>query len=66
VSEARNENETIGQMRDLVDKTIQRTVKGVQFLRASKPEVGLTPKDLIYDRGTLTTIRSRTRFTGYR
>jgi polyhydroxyalkanoate synthase len=45
--------ETMGQMQELVDKTIQRTVKGVQFLRSGKAEVGLTPKDLIYSRGTL-------------
>ena len=43
----------IGQMQDLVDKTIQRTVKGVQFLGSGKAPVGLTPKDLIYDKGTL-------------
>lgn len=53
MSETRPEAEMIGQMQDLVDKTIQRTVKGVQFLRAGKTEVGQTPKDLIYDRGTL-------------
>ena len=35
----------IGQMQDLVDKTIQRTVKGVQFLGSGKAPVGLTPKD---------------------
>ncbi|XOV86159.1 MAG: PHA/PHB synthase family protein [Pseudomonadota bacterium] len=53
MSEAGVDNELVGQMRELVDKTIQRTVKGVQFLRAGKADVGLTPKDLVYDKGTL-------------
>ncbi len=52
MSEAPN-TAMIGQVQELVDKTIQRTVKGVQFLRAGKADVGQTPKDLIYDRGTL-------------
>jgi polyhydroxyalkanoate synthase len=43
----------VNQMQDLVDKTIQRTVKGVQFLGSDKAAVGLTAKDLIYDKGTL-------------
>jgi polyhydroxyalkanoate synthase len=41
------------QMRDLMDKTIQRGVKGVEFARSSAAEVGLSPKELIYDEGTL-------------
>ena len=41
------------QMQGLVDKTIQRSVKGIQFIRSGDAEVGLTPKDLIYSRGTL-------------
>lgn len=44
---------TMEQMQSLVDKTIQRSVKGMQFLRAAPAEVGQTPKDLIYSRGTL-------------
>lgn len=43
----------VNQMQDLVEKTIQRTVKGVQFLGSDKAAVGLTAKDLIYDKGTL-------------
>ena len=41
------------QMRDLMDKTIQRGTKGLQFIRSNKIEVGLTPKTLIHDQGTL-------------
>ncbi len=43
----------VNQMQELVEKTIQRTVKGVQFLGSGKAAVGLTAKDLIYDKGTL-------------
>ncbi len=37
----------------LVDRTVQRSRKGFDYVRASKASVGLTPKDLIYDKGTL-------------
>ena len=40
-------------MRELMDKTIQRSVKGLDFVRAGRANVGMTPKDLIYDEGTL-------------
>lgn len=43
----------MGQMRDLVEKTLQRGTKGFQFVRSGPIEVGFTPKELIYDRGTL-------------
>lgn len=43
----------MAQMRNMVDKTIQRSVKGLDFIRAGDAEVGTTPKDLLYDRGTL-------------
>lgn len=37
----------------MVDRAIQRSVKGVEFITAPKAPVGLTPKDVIYERGTL-------------
>lgn len=40
-------------MRDLMDKTIQRGVKGFDYVRSGAAEVGLTPKDLVYEQGTL-------------
>jgi polyhydroxyalkanoate synthase len=43
----------IGQMRELVDKTIQRSVKGFDFVRSGSADVGLTPKELLYHEGTL-------------
>ncbi len=40
-------------MRKLVDRTIQRNIKGVEYFASTAPPVGLTPKDTIYKRGTL-------------
>ena len=47
------DNKLIDQMRGMVDRTIQRSIKGVQFVSSGKAPVGLTPKDVIYERGTL-------------
>lgn len=52
-AEAEVDNEQMDRMRELVDKTIQRSIKGVEFMRSGKADVGRTPKDLIYSRGTL-------------
>lgn len=46
-------SEQTNQMRDLMDKTLQRGMKGFQFIRSGAAEVGLTPKELIFDGGTL-------------
>ncbi|MEX2236845.1 MAG: alpha/beta fold hydrolase [Dehalococcoidia bacterium] len=40
-------------VREVVERTIQRNVKGLEYLGSSGPPVGLTPKDEIYARGTL-------------
>jgi polyhydroxyalkanoate synthase subunit PhaC len=34
-----------------IERTIQRNIKGLEFLTSSPPAVGLTPKDLIHARG---------------
>ena len=39
--------------RGMVDRTIQRNIKGLEFLTAPPAKVGLTPKEVIYERGTL-------------
>jgi polyhydroxyalkanoate synthase len=36
-----------------VERAIQRNVKGLQYLTSSDPVMGVTPKDVIYTRGTL-------------
>ena len=47
-------DDKIGQrMRRLVDRTIQRNIKGVGYFASAAPPVGLTPKETIYKRGTL-------------
>lgn len=40
-------------MRGVIDRTIQRNIKGVQYFASAAPAVGLTPKDVIHQRGTL-------------
>ncbi|MBI2765167.1 MAG: alpha/beta fold hydrolase [Chloroflexi bacterium] len=40
-------------VRTEVERTIQRSIKGLELLSASDPPVGLTPRDTIYSRGTL-------------
>src|SRR5258708_29050271 len=36
-----------------VERAIQRSIKGLEYLASPAPAVGLTPKDIIYRRGTL-------------
>jgi len=50
---SRDDSALISRMQDMAERAIQRSVKGVDFVRSGKAEVGNTPKDLIYDRGTL-------------
>ena len=40
-------------MRKLVERTIQRNIKGVEYFASTAPPVGLSPKETIYKRGTL-------------
>jgi polyhydroxyalkanoate synthase len=40
-------------MQTMVDRAIQRGIKGFEFISATAAPVGLTPKDVIYERGTL-------------
>jgi polyhydroxyalkanoate synthase len=37
----------------LVERTIQRNIKGLEYIATPAPVMGTTPKDLIYSRGTL-------------
>ena len=48
-----DESALAARVRTEVERTIQRQVKGLEFLAVSDPPTGLTPKDLIYSRGTL-------------
>lgn len=40
-------------MRGVVERAIQRNIKGVEYFASAAPAVGLTPKDVIHQRGTL-------------
>ena len=40
-------------IRNLVDRTIQRNIKGVEYFASAAPAVGLSPKKTVYSRGTL-------------
>lgn len=42
-----------GRVKGLVDRAIQRNIKGLQYFASPAPAVGLTPKDLVLKRGTL-------------
>jgi polyhydroxyalkanoate synthase len=40
-------------VREEVERTIQRSIKGLEYFSTGDPDVGVTPKDVIYRRGTL-------------
>jgi len=43
----------VQKIRDEIDRAVQRSVKGVEFLGAPPATVGTTPKDVLINRGTL-------------
>ena len=47
------QEQLLGQMRGLMEKTIQRNIKGFAMIRAGAAEVGMTSKELVYGEGTL-------------
>jgi polyhydroxyalkanoate synthase len=40
-------------VRTLVERTINRGIKGVEYIASPAPMIGVTPRDLIHERGTL-------------
>jgi polyhydroxyalkanoate synthase len=40
-------------VRETIERTIQRNIKGLEYLSSPDPAMGVTPKDVIYSRGTL-------------
>jgi polyhydroxyalkanoate synthase len=52
-SELRDEAGIAARVRRQVDRTLQRGLKGIEYVSSGDPEVGVTPKDVIYRRGTL-------------
>ncbi|MBI5948880.1 MAG: alpha/beta fold hydrolase [Chloroflexi bacterium] len=47
------EAEVESRVRKEVERTIQRGIKGLEYISTGDPAVGLTPKDVIYQKGTL-------------
>jgi polyhydroxyalkanoate synthase subunit PhaC len=43
----------VSRVREEIDRAVQRSVKGVEYLTAGEATVGTTPKEVIYSRGTL-------------
>ena len=39
-----------------VQRAIQRSIKGVEYISTSGPTLGSTPKDIIHSRGTLNSL----------
>ena len=52
-SEAADSPGITDRVRDLVDQAILRSVKGLEYITSPGPAVGVTPKEVLYERGTL-------------
>ncbi|MBV9440598.1 MAG: poly-beta-hydroxybutyrate polymerase, partial [Candidatus Eremiobacteraeota bacterium] len=48
-----SESSTAERVQGEVQRAIQRSLKGLEYLASPAPAVGPTPKDVIYERGTL-------------
>lgn len=53
MSEGASQASALERTQRMVDRAMRRNIKGLEFIRASPAKVGLTPKELIYERGTL-------------
>lgn len=47
------QDDIAGQVATLVQRTIDRNIKGLEYFRSPRPQLGVTPKDLVLERGTL-------------
>ncbi|MDE2561073.1 MAG: alpha/beta fold hydrolase [Sphingomonadales bacterium] len=52
-AETKPRSELGDQVRSLVERTINRGIKGVEYIASPLPQIGVTPKDLLLERGTL-------------
>ncbi|NND42002.1 MAG: alpha/beta fold hydrolase [Silicimonas sp.] len=57
--EAETTTESGSAIRALVERAIQRNIKGVEYFASAAPAVGMTPKDTLHKRGTLNLYRYR-------
>lgn len=46
-------NSVLDRTQQIIERAIRRNIKGLEYIVASPVKVGLTPKELIYERGTL-------------
>jgi polyhydroxyalkanoate synthase len=53
MAEADVSPDIVARARQMVDRAIQRNIKGLNFLVGPPAQVGLTPKEVLYERGTL-------------
>lgn len=48
------DEETVAdRVRREVERTIQRSIKGLEYISTGDPAVGMTPRDMLYQRGTM-------------
>lgn len=52
-AEARSAASATERLKKIVDQAILRSVKGLEYVTSPAPAVGLTPKEVLYERGTL-------------
>ncbi len=48
-----DEESVAARVRIEVERTLQRSIKGLEYISTGDPAVGLTPRDLLYQRGTM-------------
>ena len=56
---ARNAQSLAERVRTEVERAIRRNIKGLEYIASPDPPLGVTPKDLLYRRGTLQLYRYR-------
>lgn len=59
MGEGKADQKTSNQVRQLVERTIQRNINGASYFLSSDPPVGLTPYDVVHKRGTLSLFHYR-------
>lgn len=47
------QDDVASQVQTLIQRTIDRNIKGLEYFRSPKPKLGVTPKDLVLERGTM-------------
>ena len=53
MSEDASQTGALETTRRMIERAIQRNIKGLEFINAPPAKVGVTPKEILYERGTL-------------